>query len=392
MRIGGLYDVAPGSSGAIVSYVVVGAILLLAASPPLGLVVLLGVPAAASALLGLHRPAAAAAPGRAARGVGPADHARRRHRRRPARAARHRRRADLPAPLRRQSQRRARGRRPGGRRPGRAGRRPGAAARHLRRARHLARRAVRARGRISAGELVAFYGYAAFLVIPLRTATEIADRLTRAHIGARKVLPGAAGRARRCPDAAGPAPRRRPTGALRRPELAACTVRAGRADRLVSAGPRSRPRSPTGSAGSVRRRAGVLLGGVPLADLPLATVRRRVVVSETDPRLFTGVAARASSTRRRRPRRRRAARALDGRRGARRARGAAGRGWTAQVEERGRSFSGGQRQRLALARALLADAETLVLVEPTSAVDAHTEARIAGRAWRRPGAAGPPWS
>ena len=49
------------------------------------------------------------------------------------------------------------------------------------------------------------------------------------------------------------------------------------------------------------------------------------------------------------------------------------------VEERGRSFSGGQRQRLALTRALLTEAEILVLVEPTSAVDAHTEARIAGR-------------
>jgi ABC-type multidrug transport system fused ATPase/permease subunit len=50
-----------------------------------------------------------------------------------------------------------------------------------------------------------------------------------------------------------------------------------------------------------------------------------------------------------------------------------------EVEERGRAFSGGQRQRLALTRALLTDAETLVLVEPTSAVDAHTEARIAAR-------------
>jgi ABC-type multidrug transport system fused ATPase/permease subunit len=49
------------------------------------------------------------------------------------------------------------------------------------------------------------------------------------------------------------------------------------------------------------------------------------------------------------------------------------------VEERGRSYSGGQRQRLALARALLTEAEVLVLVEPTSAVDAHTEARIAQR-------------
>jgi ABC-type multidrug transport system fused ATPase/permease subunit len=52
-------------------------------------------------------------------------------------------------------------------------------------------------------------------------------------------------------------------------------------------------------------------------------------------------------------------------------------GLDSEVAERGRSFSGGQRQRLVLARALVADPEVLVLVEPTSAVDAHTEARIA---------------
>ena len=49
------------------------------------------------------------------------------------------------------------------------------------------------------------------------------------------------------------------------------------------------------------------------------------------------------------------------------------------MEERGRSFSGGQRQRITLVRSLLARAPVLVLVEPTSAVDAHTETRIAER-------------
>jgi ABC-type bacteriocin/lantibiotic exporter with double-glycine peptidase domain len=58
---------------------------------------------------------------------------------------------------------------------------------------------------------------------------------------------------------------------------------------------------------------------------------------------------------------------------------ALGAGLDETVDERGRQFSGGQRQRLVLARVLLARPEILVLVEPTSAVDAHTEARIARR-------------
>jgi ATP-binding cassette subfamily B protein len=51
-------------------------------------------------------------------------------------------------------------------------------------------------------------------------------------------------------------------------------------------------------------------------------------------------------------------------------------GYDTQVGERGMSLSGGERQRIALARAFLKDAPILILDEPTSSVDAKTEAII----------------
>ena len=116
------------------------------------------------------------------------------------------------------------------------------------------------------------------------------------------------------------------------------------------------------------------LGGVPLTQLRRREVRERIVVSDTGATLFSG----------------RLADRLDvgGRGGLEGALATASAddildglpdGLETEVAERGRSFSGGQRQRLVLARALTADPEILVLVEPTSAVDAHTEARIAER-------------
>lgn len=50
-----------------------------------------------------------------------------------------------------------------------------------------------------------------------------------------------------------------------------------------------------------------------------------------------------------------------------------------EVTEKARSLSGGQRQRVALARSLVDTPRILILVEPTSAVDSHTEDRIAER-------------
>lgn len=52
------------------------------------------------------------------------------------------------------------------------------------------------------------------------------------------------------------------------------------------------------------------------------------------------------------------------------------RGYETVLSERGANLSGGERKRLAIARAILKDAPVLVLDEPTSAVDVRTEAEI----------------
>ncbi|MEA3218357.1 MAG: hypothetical protein QOJ19_4513 [Acidimicrobiia bacterium] len=51
-------------------------------------------------------------------------------------------------------------------------------------------------------------------------------------------------------------------------------------------------------------------------------------------------------------------------------------GYHAQVREQGKNFSSGQRQRIAVARAILRDAPILILDEPTASLDVEAEAEV----------------
>lgn len=241
-------------------------------------------------------------------------------------------------------------------------------------------------GRISAGELVAFYGLSAFLVMPLRTGVEAIEKWARALVGARKVLavlrvappvldrPGADG-----PAAAGtPVPAARPGASLVDPD-SGTSLHPGRLTALVSADPADSARVAA-RLGRDDDDSRALLDGVPVVDLPLRELRRRVLLSEAEPSLFSGPLRDTLD-----PWRAHTAeevmQAVDDA-SAHDAVDSVPGGLGGRLPERGRSLSGGQRQRLGLARALLRDPDVLLLVEPTSAVDAHTEAQVAERLHR----------
>ena len=273
-------------------------------------------------------------------------------------------------------------------------------------------------GSLTPGGLITFYGYTAYMSWPLWVFTSSVQDYTRAVVGARRlshlleVAPAAGSLVERLnldPAAA------RPVSGDLVDTGSGLRLKEGRMTALVCPDPQVSADLATRLGRFTDAGPTVTLAGRPLTTMPLEQVRASVVVSGATAQLFTGTLREALDVRGgpdpqpagledlvRAETERTTGADVDQqvRAQEREAPGddrlieaigiadagdvltSLSEGLAGMITEKGRSLSGGQRQRVALARALLTEAPTLVLIEPTSALDSHTEARVAAQVHR----------